>query len=94
MRQVMVGGASLVYNPSQIMAAPGDMVKFTFMETNHTVTQSSFAKPCVKLAAMPGMPAPADSGFMPNKNNTVNPAPTFEYKVTTTDPTCKSPSAS
>lgn len=52
------------------------------MSQNHTVTESTFAKPCNKKTA----DAP-DSGFMANTNNTVVPAPTWEYTVTSTDPT-------
>jgi plastocyanin len=48
---VVVGGdAGLVYTPEFIMASIGDTVEFTFMKSNHSVTQSAFAKPCVKLA--------------------------------------------
>ncbi|KAI9815046.1 MAG: hypothetical protein M1827_002889 [Pycnora praestabilis] len=79
--QVTVGGsAGLVYTPNTLEAAIGDMVQFTFMSENHTVTQAAFAKPCVKLSGV-------DSGFMPNPNNTVNPAPSFVFQVTTSDPT-------
>ena len=41
------------------------MVQFNFMTKNHTVTQSTFPKPCVKMAQVPGGPTPVDSGFMP-----------------------------
>ena len=48
---VMVGGsAGLVYTPDQITANVGDVVIFTFGVKNHTVSQSSFAQPCVKMA--------------------------------------------
>ncbi|KAI9771337.1 MAG: hypothetical protein M1840_002307 [Geoglossum simile] len=47
---VMVGGDSLVYNPSCLAAEIGDKVIFQFMKNNHTVTQSTFEKPCVKMA--------------------------------------------
>ena len=33
---VIVGGADLVYNPSNITAQPGDTVTFQFMVKNHT----------------------------------------------------------
>lgn len=47
---VTVGGtAGLVYSPSYINAAIGDMVVFTFGTKNHTLTQSTFAQPCVKM---------------------------------------------
>ncbi|KAI3398770.1 hypothetical protein diail_8637 [Diaporthe ilicicola] len=74
--QVVVGGAAgLVYTPSSITAAVGDMVVFTFMSANHTATQSAFATPCEALAG--GM----DSGFQPNANNSVNPPPQVAMQV-------------
>ncbi|KAI1202005.1 Cupredoxin [Nemania serpens] len=79
---VQVGGsAGLAYSPSEIKAAVGDMVVFTFMSQNHTVTQSSFDKPCDPLAG--GM----NSGFNPNPNNTVVPAPQVAMQVITDKPT-------
>ena len=46
----MVGGsAGLVYTPESVNAAVGDMINFTFMSKNHTVTQSAFDKPCVRM---------------------------------------------
>lgn len=81
--QVTVGGtAGLAYTPSQINAAVGDMVVFTFMSTNHTVTQSNFAEPCVASAG--GM----DSGFQANPNNTVNPPPQVAMQVMVDTPLC------
>jgi plastocyanin len=78
---VTVGGtAGLVYTPSSINASVGDIVQFNFESKNHTVTQSSFAAPCVKSVA--GF----DSGFMPNINNTVSPAPMLQFQVTTSTP--------
>jgi hypothetical protein len=84
LKKVTVGGsAGLVYTPNTIQAAIGDMVIFTFMSLNHTVTQSAFAAPCVKLSG--GM----DSGFMPNINNTIVPAPQMAMQVTVATPICK-----
>lgn len=80
---VIVGGdAGLVYTPPEIVAEIGDVVHFVFMKNNHTVTQSTFDKPCNKKSA----DAP-DSGFMANVNNTMVPAPTFVYTVVSNDPT-------
>jgi len=77
---VIVGGvAGLVYTPSSITANVGDMVEFQFMMKNHTVTQSTFDEPCVKMANG------VDSGFMPNPNNTM-PPPIFMHKVMDTSP--------
>lgn len=82
--KVVVGGsAGLVYSPNSIEAAVGDMVIFTFMSQNHTVTQSAFTTPCEKLADG------KDSGFMPNVNNTVSPAPQMAMQVTVATPICK-----
>lgn len=85
MSQVTVGGTTLglSYSPSSITAAIGDMVHFIFLSKNHTITQSTFAAPCVKKADG------ADSGFIPSTFETAEGAPTFMYTVTGTEPTCK-----
>jgi plastocyanin len=76
----MVGGtAGLVYTPNQVTAAVGDVVHFVMLAKNHTVTQSTFAAPCVKMAG--GM----DSGFLPNDG--LAEAPTFQLTVSATTPT-------
>ncbi|EPS35707.1 hypothetical protein H072_10880 [Dactylellina haptotyla CBS 200.50] len=78
--KVVVGGdAGLIYTPEFIYAAIGDIVEFHFMKQNHSVTQSTFAKPCVRK------PDGIDSGLMPNPNNTIVPAPVFKYQVDTTE---------
>jgi plastocyanin len=44
---VQVGAlGELIYGPNQLNAAIGDIVRFDFLKLNHSVTQSSFAKPC------------------------------------------------
>ncbi|TVY50029.1 putative GPI-anchored cupredoxin [Lachnellula occidentalis] len=78
---VTVGGAAgLVYTPDSVAAAVGDTVLFTFMSANHTATQSAFTSPCEALAG--GM----DSGFVPNTNNSVVPAPQVAMQVTVATP--------
>ncbi|KAK2037110.1 Cupredoxin [Colletotrichum somersetense] len=78
---VTVGGPSgLVFNPDQIKANVGDMVVFTFLSQNHTVTQSTFPKPCDAMAG--GM----NSGFMANPNNSVTPPPQVAMQVMVSDP--------
>jgi plastocyanin len=73
---VTVGGAAgLVFSPSELKAAVGDTVIFTFLSQNHTATQSAFATPCEPLAG--GM----DSGFQPNPSNSVNPPPQVAMQV-------------
>ncbi|TFK61949.1 hypothetical protein BDN72DRAFT_413790 [Pluteus cervinus] len=77
---VQVGaGGKLKYDPEYVIAAPGDVVNFTFNPKNHTVTQSAFNTPCVPL------PGGASSGFNPVTANT-NPLPTFQVHVTDTKP--------
>ncbi|KAK7424307.1 hypothetical protein QQX98_000575 [Neonectria punicea] len=74
---VTVGGpGGLVFQPDQLDQIPiGDTVIFEFLSQNHTVSQSAFDTPCDILEG--GM----DSGFMPNPNNTVSPAPQVAMQV-------------
>lgn len=52
---IQVGpSGQLVYSPSNISANVGDTVEFFFNPKNHTVTQSSFTKPCEKLEVSTG----------------------------------------
>ncbi|KAL8649523.1 MAG: hypothetical protein Q9226_005547, partial [Calogaya cf. arnoldii] len=76
MHKVMVGGeAGLIFSPNTLTAMPGDLVEFTFMSKNHTLTQSTFAEPCKK------MKEGVDSGFLPNADNTLSPPPTYVFQV-------------
>ncbi|KAI4266213.1 MAG: hypothetical protein L6R38_008882 [Xanthoria sp. 2 TBL-2021] len=76
MHKVMVGGdAGLIFSPNTLAAMPGDMVEFTFMSKNHTLTQSTFPEPCKK------MKDGVDSGFLPNPDNTISPPPTYVFQV-------------
>jgi plastocyanin len=78
--EVVVGGTNgLKYNPESVTAAPGDLVRFIFQQKNHTVTQSTFAQPCVKADG--GF----DSGFVPVAEAQTE-FPVAEFSVTSTDP--------
>ena len=57
------------------------MVEFRFLAKNHSVTQSTFATPCVKKQGG------ADSDFKPNANNSPNVS--FQVPVENTEPMCK-----
>lgn len=82
---VKVGGpGGLVFQPQQLNVPVGDTVIFEFLSQNHTVTQSGFKEPCKKIDN--GM----DTGFVPNPNNTVSPAPQVAMQVTVNTPLCKS----
>lgn len=78
---VEVGGEQgLSFFPQEVEAKVGDMIIFTFYAQNHTVTQSSFDKPCSLLEG--GM----DSGFIPNPDDSIDPAPQVAMQVMTEDP--------
>jgi hypothetical protein len=77
------GKPMLAYDPPSLDAQPGEYVQFNFKAQNHTVTQSTFEKPCVKM--QDGM----DSGFMPNPNNTMPVPPSMMMAINDTKPLCK-----
>ncbi|KAF7791283.1 hypothetical protein EIP86_002297 [Pleurotus ostreatoroseus] len=80
---VTVGGPGVLqFTPSTITGAnPGDTVTFTFKQSNHTATQSTFYSPC-QMA-----PDGFDTGFIPvPDNNTDGPFPTIQYTVQDTNP--------
>ncbi|KAG9237201.1 Cupredoxin [Amylocarpus encephaloides] len=77
--KVTVGQGGLVYTPSEIKAAVGDEVEFSFFPKNHTVSQASFAKPC----------EPLEGGFFSGFVPTPAPGPsstTFTITVKDTKP--------
>jgi len=78
---VTVGGGPLKFDPEFVTANPGDTVVFTFMQTNHTATQSTLANPCSMA------PSGFDSGYMPvAASNTNGPFPAAEFTVQNTNP--------
>jgi len=83
---VVVGGADLVFNPSNITAQIGDTITFQFMQKNHTATQSSFATPCQPLgqSSTSGLTG-FDSGFMPVAAGATT-FPTYTIQVNSTTP--------
>lgn len=63
--RVIVGqGGALSFTPTTATVQAGDVLAFQFQSKNHTVTQSSFARPCEINTENPGSP-PVDSGFFP-----------------------------
>jgi len=62
-----------VYSPSNFTASNGTTVTFIIPSgsISHSVTQGSFANPCVYLAATGGNPAGFDSGLQAGKNFSV-----------------------
>jgi len=50
--RVVVGGPGrLLFDPSNVVAQPGDTVTFEFRQKNHTATQSTFGDPCKPLTS-------------------------------------------
>ncbi|MCJ1420571.1 hypothetical protein MMC32_006929 [Xylographa parallela] len=73
---VTVGGSANVFSPNSVAAAVGDFVEFVFMATNHSLTQSTFNTPCIKLVG--GI----DTGAMANVNGMVAPPPHVTIQIT------------
>jgi plastocyanin len=75
---VGVGGA-LRFNPTEIDANIGDVIEFTFLKLNHTLTQSTLFHPCSNVGGF-------STGF--NQFNPMNDAGKFvvKYPVTTSGP--------
>jgi plastocyanin len=74
--QVMVGPSGLlIFDPPSVTAVAGDTVTFVFNPKNHTVTQSTFAAPCTKMAnglASGFQPVAANASQVPAMTITVN----------------------
>ncbi|KAM4066874.1 hypothetical protein HRG_000888 [Hirsutella rhossiliensis] len=76
---IKVGGQGLVYSPPVNKNIPvGTTVIWEFYAKNHTVTQSTFDKPCEK------MQGGFDTGFMPNPG--MDPPPKVAMQILTSDP--------
>ncbi|KAK7693828.1 hypothetical protein QCA50_003400 [Cerrena zonata] len=62
---VKVGdNGTLAFNPPSVTIQNGDSVSFQFLSKNHSVTQSTFAKPCELMTNADGTKG-IDSGFQP-----------------------------
>jgi len=84
--RVIVGGTTLIFEPSNITAQPGDTITFEFHQKNHTTTQSSFANPCQMLSnGSTSGQVGFDSGFMPVSANATT-FPTYTVQVNDTSP--------
>jgi len=78
---VVVGvNGELKYGANQIDAAIGDIIRFDFNSTNHTVTQSDFATPCTPKA---GGFNTGFTHFNPSNHTGFLPPVDFEVKVST-----------
>ncbi|KAL0580438.1 hypothetical protein V5O48_001591 [Marasmius crinis-equi] len=78
---VVVGGPGLLkYDPEFVNASVGDVIRFTFKQKNHTVTQSTLESPCSPLSS--GF----DSGFVPVADSVTSGFPQAQLTVEKTDP--------
>ncbi|CAE6348646.1 unnamed protein product [Rhizoctonia solani] len=79
--KVTVGAwGKLRYDPEYVHAKVGDYVQFEFHPKNHTVTESSFDKPC---SAIDGG---FRTGFIPVKEEKKHDLPIRKFKVTDDKP--------
>jgi plastocyanin len=84
---IKVGGPGvLAYDPPFITAAAGDTLHFTFLQKNHTVTQSSFAKPCEPFVDATGAQSGFKSGFQPVPDTMTDGFPTCDWVIKSTAP--------
>ncbi|ERF69068.1 hypothetical protein EPUS_01024 [Endocarpon pusillum Z07020] len=67
--QVSNMNASLKFYPEEIRAEAGSMVQFQFYPRNHTVTQSTFDRPCEPINNIMPNVTGINSGPMPPVNN-------------------------
>ncbi|RMZ67909.1 extracellular serine-rich [Pyrenophora seminiperda CCB06] len=66
---------ALIFKPDTVQAAQGDTVVFHFWPKNHSIAQSTFAKPCEPMAD--GM----WSGFVPTTDMAKAASTSFTYEV-------------
>ncbi|KAF1837389.1 hypothetical protein BDW02DRAFT_595544 [Decorospora gaudefroyi] len=85
---VQVGGpnGSLAFYPSNVVAAPGDLVQFQFHPKNHSVVQSTFDNPCVPIQnIMPNKTDAFYSGFMPTNASFAATSQVLTYTIRVSD---------
>lgn len=83
---VEVGANStLTFSPDELTVTPGDMVQFQFYPKNHTVTQSTFANPCVPISEEMTNVTGINSGFMPVAADATT-RPVFTLQINDTTP--------
>ncbi|KAG7086552.1 hypothetical protein E1B28_002501 [Marasmius oreades] len=78
---VVVGGPGILkYSPEFVNASVGDIIRFTFKQKNHTVTQSTLQSPCSPKAD--GF----DSDFVPVADSVTQGFPVAQFTVENADP--------
>ncbi|GAB1312779.1 Cupredoxin [Madurella fahalii] len=78
--------ASLTFSPNRISAQPGEFVQFQFLAGNHTVTQSTFDRPCQPIAMNSNVTG-FHSGFLPvAASAAMGMIPTYTIQINSTNP--------
>lgn len=78
--------ASLTFSPNKITAQPGEFVQFQFLAGNHTVTQSTFDKPCQPIALNSNVTG-FHSGYLPvAASAAMGMIPTYTIQINNTNP--------
>ncbi|KAK4111093.1 Cupredoxin [Canariomyces notabilis] len=78
--------ASLTFSPDRLTVQPGEMVQFQFLAGNHTVTQSTFDKPCQPIAMNSNVTG-FHSGFLPvAASAAMGMVPTYTIQINNTNP--------
>ena len=78
-------GKKLMFSPNNVQANMGDMVQFQFAGGNHTVTQSTFANPCMPINMVMSNTTGFFSGFQFVAAGAQQ-MPTYTLMVNTTAP--------
>jgi plastocyanin len=77
---------SLTFSPNKLVAQPGEFVQFQFHAGNHTVTQSTFDKPCEPIAQNSNVTG-FHSGFLPAAASAeMGMFPTYTIQINSTGP--------
>ncbi|KAK4121851.1 hypothetical protein N657DRAFT_576970 [Parathielavia appendiculata] len=77
---------SLTYSPDKLVAQPGEFVQFQFLAGNHTVTQSTFDKPCQPISLNSNVTG-FHSGFLPAAASaSMGMVPTYTIQINNTNP--------
>lgn len=75
-------GSDPTFTPSSMTAEIGDTIIVQFTSGNHSLTESTFEYPCVKI------PGGLDSGYMANVNDDIVPTPQYSFDISQNTSQC------
>jgi plastocyanin len=77
---------SLTFSPNKLVAQPGEFVQFQFHAGNHTVTQSTFDRPCEPIGQTSNVTG-FHSGYLPAAASAeMGMFPTYTIQINNTGP--------